>query len=140
MRVSKKYIISHIFIGRHNMVLVRVKNNYDKYSSGNVKSHITTIEMLETVDDNDMYYIKRVMQWKVDVGVDEEDLLPKRLNLQFMNDNVRKVAGKIVFNNECKENYNVELIKEEVTTEYTPSVEMFFDAAKQIYINADTIQ
>lgn len=122
------------------MVLVRFKNNYDKYSSGNVKSHTTTIEMLETVDDNDMYYIKRVMQWKVDVGVEEEDLLPKRLNLQFMNDNVRRVAGKIVFNNECKENYNVELIKEEVTTEYTPSVEMFFDAAKQIYINADTIQ
>lgn len=122
------------------MVLVRAKNVYDNYSVGNVKSHITTIEMLETVDDNDMYYIKRVMQWKVDVGVKEEDLLPKRLNLQAMNENVRKIAGKVVFNKECKENYNVELIKEDVTVEYTHSVEMFFDAAKHVYTNADNIQ
>ena len=122
------------------MILVRAKNDYDKYSVGNVKSHITTVEMLETVDYNDMYYIKRVMQWKVDVGVEEEDLLPKKLNLQFMNDDVRKVASKIVFNNECKENYNVELIKEEITVENTPNVEMFFDAAKHVYINANTIK
>lgn len=122
------------------MVLFRTNRVYNDYNISGVTSHTDTIEILETVPGNDMYYIKRVLQWKVDVGVKEEDLLPKRLCLKSINDDVRKIASTIVFNKECKENYNATLIKEEVTIEYTPSVDMFFNAAENVYINLDRVK